>query len=323
MSQKNENIYHELLGLPAQASKNEIDEAYQKAIKCYLESSSNVTANNNNANGIAEIKEAYKKLRGNVMDDQNAISSPSLLERRKRDDSKITLDNKKSYTVKNKIQMKKSLIVLDNVDPVTTEQYRVLYTQLEQIRVNNASKVFAVTSATQGEGKTITSLNFAYLVSNEFNKKVILVECDLKKPSMLSQHLETKQQYGLVNFLRGEAELSQVISSFSENKNLSVVPAMLNIRDSIQLLESQRMKEMINLFKKKFDYVILDCPPIIPVADMNVLSKLAEGVLLVVRAGKTKKEIVGKAVKSLKESNLLGIVLNGVAMSSKDYYNYY
>ena len=319
MSQKNENIYHELLGLSAQSSKNEIDEAYQKAIKGYLERSSNVTANNDNANGIAEIKEAYKKLKGTVMDDKNATSVPSLLKQRKRDDSKIMSDNKESF----KIQLKKSLIVIDNVDPVTTEQYRVLYTQLEQIRISNASKIFAITSATQGEGKTITSLNFAYLVSNEFNKKVVLVECDLKRPSMLSQYLETKQQYGLVNFLRGEAELSQVISSFSENKNLSVVPAILNIRDSIQLLESQRMKEMIDLLKKNFDYVILDCPPIIPVADMNVLSKLAEGVLLVVRAGKTKKDIVGKAVKSLKESNLLGIVLNGVAMSSKDYYNYY
>ncbi len=257
------------------------------------------------------------------MDDKNAASSPGLLKQRRKKDIKIVVDNKGVSGMKNEICLKQSLIVMGDIDPVTTEQYRVLYTQLEQFRAGKSSKVFAVTSATQGEGKTVTSLNLAYLVSSEFNKKVVLVECDLKRPSMLSGHLDTKQRYGLVSFLRGDAELGQVISGFSENRNLSVVPAALNVRDSIQLLESRRMKEMINLFKKKFDYVILDCPPVMPVADMNVLSKVSDGILLVVLAGKTKKDIVEKAAKSLKERNLLGIVLNGVEMSSKDYYHYY
>jgi capsular exopolysaccharide synthesis family protein len=147
-------------------------------------------------------------------------------------------------------------------------------------------------------------------MAKEFRNKVILVECDLKNPSLRSSYLDNENQYGLVDVLNGDAELEDAIVQL-ESTELYILPVRQNVKNSSELLSSQRMNELLITLKKRFDYVIIDSPPILHLADMNILSRMVDGLLLVVRAGKTPKDLVKKAVNSITDGKFVGIVLNG------------
>lgn len=228
----------------------------------------------------------------------------------------------KNEDFENKVQFKQPLAVMNNGDLAAAEQYRVLYTRLEQISVANSHKVFAITSAVKGEGKTVTTLNLAYVAAKEFGKKIILVECDLRNPSISTGRLSKLQKHGLAGVLKGGIDPKDAVVQM-EGSRLYILPAVHEVRSSSGLLGSRRMHMLINALKVEFDYVFLDAPPILPIADVNILTRLADGLLLVVRAGKTPKDIVKKAVNSLSDANIVGIVLNGTDRLMEKYYGYY
>lgn len=228
----------------------------------------------------------------------------------------------KKEELDNKVKFKQPLAVMNDGDLAAAEQYRVLYTRLEQISVANSQKVFAITSAVKGEGKTVTTLNLAYVAAKEFGKKIILVECDLRNPSISAGRLNKLQKHGLVGVLRGGVDPRDALVQM-EGTRLYILPAVHEVKNSSGLLGSRRMNVLINALKAEFDYVFLDSPPILPIADVNILARLADGLLLVVRAGKTPKDIVKKAVNSLSDANIAGIVLNGADRLMEKYYGDY
>jgi capsular exopolysaccharide synthesis family protein len=211
------------------------------------------------------------------------------------------------------------LIVMDESDSMATEQYRILFTKIDMLSQSKSMKVIAITSAVKGEGKTVTSLNLAYLMAKEFKKRVLLLECDLRKPSITTRYLEDGAVIGLVDVLRGEATPAEAMVRI-EDSGLYVIPARHSVRNSTELLGHRRMRSLIDEMRADFDYVIIDTPPLLPLADVNVISRLVDGMLLVVRAGKTPRDIVKKGVSSIPESSIIGIVLNGAEMSFKKYY---
>ncbi len=222
---------------------------------------------------------------------------------------------------KDKLSLRQPLTVMDGQDPMVVERYRILYMKLEQAALKNSYKTFAITSSVKGEGKTMTALNLSYVMATEFKKKVLLVESDLRNPTISTSWLDMGRLHGLVDVLKGDSDCRASINRL-EDTNLYFLPARCSVKNSSVLLDSPNMRTVLNKAKEDFDYVIVDSPPILPLADISILSKAVDGLLLVVRAGVTPKDIVAKAVNSLPRQNIIGIVLNGAddAHMKKYYY---
>lgn len=331
MTKRNEN-YYELLNIAQNATENDIEEAFDRAKTLYGDDSPALYSLYSSKEREAlwrKLVEAYKTLKD---PSKRSFYDRDLANNAWSGDKTESLDTFDEDPIMggdvinfdssfNRATILKTPVVMDDLDPLVTEQYRILYTKLEQIRINSSLKIFAVTSATKGEGKTLTTMNLACLISREFRKRVIIVECDLKKTTLSSDFFdESFHGLGLVNVLKGETPLINAIAQISDNNLLYLLPAGDCVRNSMELLDSNSLLKIFDELRNEFDYVILDCPPIVPLADMNVLSKAADGLLLVVRAGKTPRGIVVKAVKSLAYGNVLGIVLNGADKSVGKYY---
>lgn len=212
-----------------------------------------------------------------------------------------------------------ALAVMGSTDPMVSEQYRILYTKLEKIALRDSAKVFAITSAVKGEGKSQTALNLSYLIAKELKKKTILVECDMRKPSTIIRFMDSHGEYGLSDVLKDGLDPLSVAMKLHD-MNLYVLPAGAHSDTTAGMLGSSTMKRLINTLKTEFDYVIVDSPPVLPLVDMNIISGFVDALLMVVRAGKTPKDIVIKAVHSMPAEKIAGIILNGAETKLGKYY---
>jgi capsular exopolysaccharide synthesis family protein len=191
---------------------------------------------------------------------------------------------------------------------LAAEQYRQLRTRLAHAEGANNLRTVLVTSPQKGEGKSVTSANLALTMAQELQRRVVIVEADLRKPSM--QHLfGLPAGPGLTEYLAGAAELKDVLR-FIPDHNLTVLHAGSAAANPAELLGSTAMRRLLDTLRTRFDRVILDTPPVLPLADVAVLAPLVDGMLMVVRAGVTPKPAIENALRAFDSSRLLGIVLN-------------
>lgn len=204
---------------------------------------------------------------------------------------------------------------------IAAESYRTLRTNLQYSSFDEEYKVIVVTSSEPGEGKSTTAGNLALSIS-QGDKKVVLIDCDLRKPS-LHKKFGLSNTVGLSDVIVGKESVSVVGHRY--NNNLTVLTSGKIPPNPAEMLGSKSMKALIEALKKVFDYVILDTPPVQAVADAQILSTRADGTLIVVRAEKTKKDSVLNAVNLLKKvnANIIGTILNGMDTKKNDYYYYY
>jgi capsular exopolysaccharide synthesis family protein len=188
------------------------------------------------------------------------------------------------------------------------EQYRGLRTRLAQVEGAQHLRTVLVTSPQKGEGKSLTAANLALTMAQELHRSVILVEADLRKPS-LQQLFGLPPGPGLADYLAGAVDLPTAMK-FLPDYQLTVLPAGMSPTSPAELLGSTAMRRMLDQLRSRFDRVILDSPPILPLADVAVLSPLVDGALLVVRAGVTPRPAIENALRAFDSSRLLGIVLN-------------
>ena len=201
---------------------------------------------------------------------------------------------------------------------LAAEQYRQLRTRLAHAENAHALRTVLITSPQKGEGKSITSANLALTMAQELQRRVVIVEADLRKPSM--QHLfGLPAGPGLSDYLAGAAELKEVMK-FLPEQNLTVIPAGMTPTNPAELLGSTAMRRLLDQLRTRFDRVILDTPPVLPLADVAVLAPMVDGALLVVRAGVTPKPAIENALRGFDSSRLIGIVLNESGM--EDDYRY-
>jgi len=198
------------------------------------------------------------------------------------------------------------------------EQYRQLRTRLSLAEGANQIRSVLITSPQKGEGKSITSANLALTMAQELQRRVILIEADLRKPSL--QHLfGLPEGPGLSDYLSGAADLKQVMKVLPDH-HLTVIPAGTSPTNPAELLGSTAMRRLLDSLRTTFDRVILDTPPVLPLADVAILAPMVDGALMVVRAGYTPKPAIENALRAFDSSRLLGVVLNESGM--EDDYRY-
>ena len=210
------------------------------------------------------------------------------------------------------------LVVLNRPDSLSAEQIRVLSTKIIQVHTNQPTFILAITSAIKGEGKTFTAFNLAVTLARDFDQKVLLIEGDLKRPSFHT-YLKGGPALGLVDVLAGRSSAESCWISLCHHR-LRILQAGNLVEQSTRLLSSEMMSALIRQMREQFRYIILDTPPILPLADMNIFSQWSDGILLVVQAGKTPRSLVKKAIVSLSSEKVIGAVLNGIKPTFSKYY---
>lgn len=204
---------------------------------------------------------------------------------------------------------------------VAAEAYRSLKTNIQYSSFDKEYKTIVVTSANPGEGKSTTAGNLALTLA-EGEAKVLLVDCDMRKPSM-HKNFRVTNTYGISDVLLQKQKVMDVAHMY--NKNLSIITAGKIPPNPAEMLASKAMTLFLKEMKEHFDYIVLDTPPVQAVADAQILSTKVDGTLVVVRAGVTKKDDVHNSVASLKKvnANIIGTVLHAVDNSKNKYYYYY
>ncbi len=212
-------------------------------------------------------------------------------------------------------------ILIARPETIAAEEFRKLKTQIFH-RLPNPPHFILVTSTVPQEGKTTVAVNLASAISREIDKKAILIDGDLRRSSIhLEKHPNPK---GLSNYLLNHTPLSEILLS-SEEENLKIIPAGSSTRKSAELIGSSKMLELFKSLRelRQDPYVIIDSPPIISTSEPTLLSKLVDGIILVVMEGRAPKEFVRRAVKSIDRQKIIGIVFNQIDMNPSSYYSKY
>ena len=205
-----------------------------------------------------------------------------------------------------------------------TEAFRTLRTNLQFLNPDAHPQVIVMTSALPNEGKTTSSINLALSLA-QAGAKVILVEADLRRPKVPLYLEMSSMSEGLSDLISGPKKLTpQGIKAMLhpyESTGLKVLLSGMIPPNPSELLSSKKFEELIDMLRKHFEYVIIDCPPLLPVTDAAIVSAKADGCVLIVHAGATKKpHFIGSrdAIKAV-GSNILGVIINKIPESSLEY----
>lgn len=213
------------------------------------------------------------------------------------------------------------LISEEKSKSISAEAYKSLRTNIQYSSADKKIKSILVTSADPAEGKSTISSNLALSFAEE-DKKVILIDCDLRKPS-IHKHFRISNALGLSDLLVGKASFNEVITQF--NEKLTILSSGKVPPNPSEMLGSKNMSTLLYELKTKYDVIVLDSAPLQMVSDAQILSTKVDGTILVIKYKTTKKDTLLQA-KNLLESvraNILGIVLNGVEEVKGKYYKYY
>lgn len=214
-------------------------------------------------------------------------------------------------------------LIGSGINFAASEAYKLLRTKIQySFAGDKTCRVIGVSSALSGEGKSLTSVNLAYTLS-QLGNKVLLIDCDMRKPS-LPDKLPIQKKPGLSGFLSGQAQeqsMFQFCGIPGEEQAFHVVAAGQIPPNPVELLSSARMSVMLKQLRDVYDYIILDLPPVGEVTDALAVVKETDGVLLVVRQNYCNRIAFSKAVQQFEfvGSKILGVVYNCVADGSKGY----
>lgn len=208
----------------------------------------------------------------------------------------------------------KCAIMGPNISFAASEAYKLLRTKLQfSFADENNCRVIGLSSALSGEGKSLTAVNLAFTLS-QLNKKVLLVDCDMRRPT-LAEKLGILKQPGLSSYLTRQCHLNDLLQlcGMKDNEDaFHVVSAGQNPPNPIELLSSERMKKALAAMRGAYDYVILDLPPVGEVSDAMAVAKETDGMLLVVRQNYCDRVVLSEAVRQFEfiNSKILGVVFN-------------
>ncbi len=213
-------------------------------------------------------------------------------------------------------------VVIETPNSPQAEAYRKLELNIRMNSIDNPYKVIQITSATPEDGKTTTAINLAAVYA-EKGLKVIILDFDLRRPK-IHRAFHKINDLGFYDFIVNEKPIEELIIKDDSKIDLLLTGNMLTAPHVI--LQSKKVKDLIEKLRKEYDYIVIDSPPVLTVTDALVISSLADGVVYIASYKKTKKDQAKHGLKQLKENgaNVIGAVLSNVdAKKSNGYYNYY
>ena len=203
------------------------------------------------------------------------------------------------------------------------EQFRRLRTHVLKRNISDPPKTIMVTSATAGEGKTFVAANLAAGIAHDLHFHALLVDCDLRNPA-LSQWFGVQNGHGLSDYLVERGQLSELLMK-TEMEKLSILTGGSPQEKPAELIGSRRMEALVHELKSRYNdrYIIFDATPLLATTEPEVLARLVDGILIVVRANVTPRETVKQAIASLDKKKILGFVLNDVEFKSSGLFSRY
>jgi capsular exopolysaccharide synthesis family protein len=214
----------------------------------------------------------------------------------------------------------KRRIAMLQPESYVAEQYRSLRGRIDALASQRSMKTLAVTSANSGEGKSTCAVNLATVTAMSVGRKVLLVDCDLRRPK-IHLTLGVQPRTGLAEVLLGEATLEDAIQKL-DGINLEILPVRSIPANPSELLASPAMRRVIEEVAGRYDRVILDTPACLGLPDAKSVSEFCDGLVMVVRADVTPKEDVEAALDILDRRRVVGMVLNG-SEATREQYGYY
>lgn len=218
--------------------------------------------------------------------------------------------------------MRKEIInnsLIDSVSSIQAEAFQRIQVNIEYAGIDKKIKVFGVISANQSEGKSTTACNLAKLYALK-GIKVCIVDLDLRRPN-IHRIFKIVNDFGVSDYVLGKKSKKEVIKHID---GLDIITAGLKNVFPTNILQSEALSNLINELREEYDYVIIDTPPILLVADSIIISKLCDGFINIVASGVTKKKDLKDSLEMYNQNQMkiIGIVLTRIKMKKKHYYDY-
>lgn len=214
------------------------------------------------------------------------------------------------------------LVCITEEESLAAEKFRFLGVRLRHLQQKHPLKRLLITSSMAEEGKTTVAANLACALAKRHPQKTLLLEGDLRRPS-LGERFSLGKIPGLSELLKGEPAPAMNIYQL-EGLGFWILPAGTPLRNPLEFLQSGKLPLLMDQLSAWFDWIVIDSPPMLPLADTSVWMRLADGVVLVTRPGKTAKRQLQRALEAVEQPKLLGALVNGSREASlSSYYQYY
>jgi capsular exopolysaccharide synthesis family protein len=215
------------------------------------------------------------------------------------------------------VDLDRHLVAAHSPQSLAAEQYRSLRTRVKAAENGHALRTIIITSPNKGDGKSLTAANLALTMAQEFQQRVLLVDADLRRPS-IQRLFGLDGAPGLSDVLMGAANIEDALVGVPDHR-LTIVPSGSVPTHPAELLGSAAMRRVFDTLRTRFDRIIVDMPPVAPLADVAIASSMADGILMIVRAGVTPKPAIERALSGLDMSKVLGLVLNDAGEAAAAY----
>lgn len=212
------------------------------------------------------------------------------------------------------------LVCFTDEKSLAAEAFRLLGVRLQHLRRDRGLRKILITSTIPQEGKSMAAANLACTLALRTQQKVLLLEGDMRRPA-LSQEFGLGRNPGLCECLEGKLALEKCIYGL-EKPRLWILPSGIANTNALELLQSGRLSALMDQLTAWFDWIIIDSPPVLPMADTSVWSRLADGILLVTRQGTTDKRQLKRGLEALETKKLIGALLNCSKISAHSEYYY-
>jgi capsular exopolysaccharide synthesis family protein len=241
----------------------------------------------------------------------------------KRQTESIGIDQLSQFeSVRVLVPPQSKLVCITDEESLAAEKFRFLKVRLRHIQQKRLLKRLLITSSVPEEGKSMIAANLAYTLAKKQQQKVLLLEGDLRRPS-LARQLGLGKLPGLSELLQGEPSPAMNIYRL-EDLGFWILPAGSLPTDPLELLQSQDLSALMNQLGTWFDWIVIDSPPVLPLGDTSVWMRLADGILMVTYPGKTAKRQLQRGLEAVEQSKVLGALINGSTdAGTADYYHYY
>jgi len=215
------------------------------------------------------------------------------------------------------------IISITQPDSPIAEEYRKLKSMVIRDTKTDFLNTVMLSSAIEGEGKTLTAINLAVSMAHELDHTVLLIDADLRRPSV-HEYFGMKPEFGLSDYLARDIDVTEILIKTGIG-NLVIIPAGSRYKNPVELLSSGKMKSLLEELKHRYmdRYVIIDTPPLLPFAESITIASYVDGIIFVIKEGHAQLKAIKEALNLVKNTNILGVVFNSVSDVNLDGHYYY